>query len=232
MRQIPLPYFDERNEKIDTVIIHCVAHDIKGAIESFEKHQVSAHYIIDEKGHIYRLVDEQKRAWHAGVSFWQKRENLNHSSVGIELCTNSFGQNPYPFKQVSALIRLLKKLKHRYHIKKDRFLAHSDIAPTRKADPGKSFPWGYLSKHGFGVWYDFKNTKKLQETDETKLLSLIGYNTENLEAARVAFIRHFAGYTLCHRTINSLVDEPFNEEPHLPNKDYLKLLQSVAAHFI
>ena len=232
MRQIPLPYFDERNEKIDTVIIHCVAHDIKGAIESFEKHQVSAHYIIDERGHIYRLVDEQKRAWHAGVSFWQKRENLNHSSIGIELCTNSFGQSPYPFKQVSALIRLLKKIKHRYHIKKDRFLAHSDIAPARKADPGKAFPWAYLSKHGFGVWYDVKNLKKTEETDETKLLSSIGYNTENLKASQIAFIRHFAGYALCDRTILSLVDEPYNEEPSLLREEYIYLLQTVAAHFI
>lgn len=232
MRQIPLPYFDERKEKIDTVILHCVAHDIKGAIESFKKHGVSAHYIINEQGHIYQLVDEQKRAWHAGVSYWQNKENLNHSSIGIELCSKSFGQDPYPLKQIFSLIRLLKKLKHRYHIKKNRFLAHSDIAPKRKADPGKSFPWSYLAKHGFGVWYDLNRPKSATESDETKLLNQIGYNTQNLPAARHAFIRHFMGSALPNRTIDSLVDEPYSETPSLSREEYIRLLQAIASNSI
>jgi N-acetyl-anhydromuramyl-L-alanine amidase AmpD len=232
MRSIPLPYFDERKENIDTIIIHCVAEGIDDAIKSFHTHEVSAHYIIDEKGHIFKLVDEQKRAWHAGVSFWKKREKLNHSSIGIELCSKSFGQEPYPIKQIFSLIRLLKHLKHRYHIKKDRFLAHSDIAPNRRADPRKAFPWAYLARHGFGVWYHLDDKHTLNKTDEKKLLEQIGYNSENLPAAKHAFIRHFMGSCLQNRSVESLEAEPYNETPSLSREEYIRLLQAVAASFI
>lgn len=229
---IPLPYFDDRLENIDTVIIHCVAHDVYDAIESFRQHEVSAHYLISESGKIYELVPEKKRAWHAGVSFWQKRTSLNHSSIGIELCSPSFGQNPYPLKQIQSLIRLLKKIKRRYHIKKNRILGHSDIAPERKADPGKSFPWAYLARHGYGTWYKLKKTPFIKDSDEKALLEKIGYTTKNLTAAQNAFIRHFAGITLPSRSIRSLIEEPYNETPKISKETYHLILESVAARFI
>ncbi|MBR1915627.1 MAG: N-acetylmuramoyl-L-alanine amidase [Alphaproteobacteria bacterium] len=231
MRQIDLPYFDERNVKIDMIVIHCLAHDVKGAIESFHLHQVSSHYLIDEKGKIYQFVDDDKRAWHAGKSFWQRKENLNHNSIGIELCSKSFGQEAYPPAQISALIRLCQRLKRKYHIKKERILGHSDIAPTRKADPGKAFPWCYLARHGLGVWYDLKNAKKVENSDEKELLSQIGYDISNLNAAKWAFIRHFMGDIVPVDTIKNLEEKPYPDQIDVDKEAYLSVLKRVATRF-
>ena len=102
MRTFDLPYFDERNSKIGMIVIHCLAHSFESAIDAFHRHQVSAHYLIDEKGKIYSLVAEHKRAWHAGESFWQGQTGLNHNSIGIELCSKTLGQTPYPKCQIEA----------------------------------------------------------------------------------------------------------------------------------
>jgi len=228
MQRINLPYFDERNAKIDMIVIHSIAHDLKGAIDAFHRNKVSAHYLIDEKGKIYRLVDDNMRAWHAGISYWQKKENLNHNSIGIELCSSSFGQAPYPYRQISALIRLCKRLKRKYHIKKTRILGHSDIAPVRKADPGKAFPWRYLSKHGLGVWYDLKNAKKVEIFDEKELLSQIGYDVSDLNAAKWAFIRHFMGQYVPTDTVLNLIENPYPDEIHIPQDEFLSVLKAVA----
>ena len=119
MKTIPLPYFNERTSKIDSIIIHCLAFDVENAVKSFKQNEVSPHYLIDEWGRIYRFVDDGKRAWHAGKSFWQGRTDLNDCAIGIELCSQSFGQRAYPLRQIKALIRLCKNLKRKYHIKKD-----------------------------------------------------------------------------------------------------------------
>ena len=228
MHQIDLPYFDERNAKIDMIVIHCLAHDVKGAIESFHLHQVSSHYLIDENGKIYQFVDDDKRAWHAGKSFWQRKENLNHNSIGIELCSKSFGQEAYPPAQISALIRLCQRLKRKYHIKKERILGHSDIAPTRKADPGKAFPWRYLARHGLGVWYDLKNAKKVEISDEKEFLSQIGYDISDLNAAKWAFIRHFMGDIVPVDTIKNLEEKPYPDQIDVPHDEFLSILKAVA----
>jgi len=227
MKQIDLPYFDERSAKIDMIVVHCVAYDAKGAIESFKRFEVSPHYLIDEKGKIYQFVDEYKRAWHAGTSFWQGRESLNASSIGIELCSESFGQKPYPMRQISALIRLCQRLKRKYHIKKMHILGHSDIAPTRKADPGKAFPWAYLAKRGLSVWYDEKNAKKVQISDEKELLSAIGYDVSDLAAAKWAFTRHFMGKYVPDDTIENLENKPYPEKINVPQDEFLNVLKAV-----
>lgn len=228
MRQIDLPYFDERNAKIDMIVIHCLAHDVKGAIESFHLHQVSSHYLIDENGKIYQFVDDDKRAWHAGKSYWQAKENLNHNSIGIELCSKSFGQEAYPPAQISALIRLCQRLKRKYHIKKERILGHSDIAPTRKADPGKAFPWRYFARHGLGVWYD---KKAVCCDDEAELLKKIGYDVSNLNAAKWAFIRHFMGDIVPVDTIKNLEKKPYPDQIDVDKEAYLSVLKKVATRF-
>lgn len=227
MQRIDLPYFDKRNATIDTIVIHAVAYDVKGAIESFREHEVSPHYLIDEKGKIYQFVDESKRAWHAGLSFWQGQTNLNDRSIGIELCSKNFGQEPYPMRQISALIRLCQRLQRKYHIKKERILGHSDIAPLRKADPGKAFPWCYLARHGLGVWYDLKNAKKVEISDEKELLSLIGYDISDLNAAKWAFIRHFMGDIVPVDTIKNLEEKPYPDKINVPQDEFLNVLKAV-----
>lgn len=227
MQRIDLPYFDKRNATIDTIVIHAVAYDVKGAIESFREHEVSPHYLIDEKGKIYQFVDECQRAWHAGLSFWQGQTNLNDRSIGIELCSKNFGQKPYPMRQISALIRLCQRLQRKYHIKKERILGHSDIAPLRKADPGKAFPWGYLSRRGLGVWYHKKYASKIALNDEVELLGLVGYDTADLNAAKVAFIRHFMGNCVLDESVENLIENPSKTPICANQQEYLSILQAV-----
>lgn len=209
MLSFDLPYFDDRNSKIDMLVIHCLAHNFQSALDAFSRHQVSAHYLIDEKGKIYRLVAEHKRAWHAGESFWQGTTNLNHNAIGIELCSKTLGQTPYPKCQIEALIRLCKHLKRKYHIKKQNILGHSDIAPTRKPDPGKAFPWAYLARHNLGVWYNLKNAKKIALENPEELLQKIGYDTSNLSASLWAFMRHFMSDLIPNDTVENLLSNPY-----------------------
>lgn len=209
MHKVELPYFDERNSKPDMIVIHCLAHSFQTAIDAFHRHQVSAHYLIDEKGKIYNLVAEHKRAWHAGESFWRGQTNLNRNSIGIELCSPSLGQEPYPMCQISALICLCKHLKRKYHIKKQNILGHSDIAPTRKPDPGKAFPWAYLARHNLGIWYNLKNAKKVDIKNTEELLQKIGYDTSNLNASLWAFMRHFMSALIPTDTVENLLSKPY-----------------------
>jgi N-acetylmuramoyl-L-alanine amidase len=116
--------------------------------------EVSAHYMITEDGHILGLVDPVKRAWHAGVSHWQGRDNLNHYSIGIELVNlgHQFGYTDFPDAQIQSLLDLLAELSNQFQIKRHMYVGHSDIAPDRKDDPGEKFPWQTLAQHGFGLW--------------------------------------------------------------------------------
>jgi len=223
-----LPYFDNRNAKIDMLVIHCLAHNVQSALDAFHRHQVSAHYLIDEKGKIYSLVAEHKRAWHAGKSFWQGQTGLNHNSIGIELCSPSLGQTPYPMRQISALIRLCKHLKRKYHIKKQNILAHSDIAPTRKPDPGKAFPWAYLARHNLGVWYNLKNAKKIALENPEELLQKIGYDTSNLSASLWAFMRHFMAGLIPTDNVQNLLSKPYPEQIKVDQKLLTQTLQAVS----
>ena len=222
-----LPYFDNRNAKIDMLVIHCLAHNFQSALDAFHRHQVSAHYLIDEKGKIYSLVAEHKRAWHAGESFWKGKTNLNHNSIGIELCSKTLGQTPYPKCQIEALIRLCKHLKRKYHIKKQNILGHSDIAPMRKPDPGKAFPWAYLARHNLGVWYNLKNRNKIDIDNTAELLKQIGYDTANLNAATWAFMRHFMADLIPNDTVENLLSNPYPEQIKVKPKLLTQTLQAV-----
>ena len=123
--------------------------------------KVSSHYLINEYGKIFSLVKERHVAWHAGHSKWKKTKNLNQSSIGIELVNkgHKWGYKNFKKKQILNLKKLCKKLKIKYKIKSINFLGHSDIAPTRKIDPGEKFPWEYLAKQKIGIWHDLKNKK-------------------------------------------------------------------------
>ncbi len=107
------------------------------------------------------MVKDQNIAWHAGKSKWKKFKNLNKYSIGIELVNkgHQFGYQNFSNKQISSLIKLCKKLKKKYAIKKENFLGHSDIAPLRKTDPGEKFPWKKLGRLNIGKWYVKYNSK-------------------------------------------------------------------------
>ena len=140
------------------------------------KSEVSAHYLIDEKGKIFNLVDEEQRAWHAGVSWWQGQSNLNSLSIGIEL--QNMPEEPFAQEQITALIGLCQDIQTRRNLHPAAVLAHSDIAPERKRDPGPYFPWDQLAQAGVGF---FPTPDPLPAFDQSvffQLLADIGYDPE------------------------------------------------------
>lgn len=118
--------------------------------------EVSAHYLIDEDGTAYLLVEEKARAWHAGVSHWAGDSDVNSRSIGIELVNpgHEFGYRPFPDSQIDALTALCRDILARHRIPPARVLGHSDVAPARKQDPGELFPWARLARSGIGLWPD------------------------------------------------------------------------------
>jgi N-acetylmuramoyl-L-alanine amidase len=116
--------------------------------------QVSAHYVIDEDGTVFRLVPEERRAWHAGVSCWAGRSGVNDFSIGVELVNpgHDWGYRPFPEAQMAALEELAADIVSRHRIPPARVLGHSDVAPHRKIDPGELFDWARLARAGLGLW--------------------------------------------------------------------------------
>ncbi len=123
------------------------------------KYKVSSHFLINEKGKVYRLVKDKHVAWHAGKSCWGKYNNLNKHSIGIELVNrgHKFGYKNFKKKQLLILIKICKSLIKKYKIKKRNIVGHSDIAPLRKSDPGEKFPWEQLANNGIGIWHSCNN---------------------------------------------------------------------------
>lgn len=152
---------------------------------------VSAHYLIGRDGTIYYLVDETKRAWHAGDSWWGGPIDMNSASIGIEL--DNDGSEPYGEAQIAALLALLADLKQRYDVPASNFLGHGDIAPGRKVDPGVAFPWQRLAGQGFGLWCETPFGPVPPGLDAATLLGAFGYDVSRMEAAAAAFNRHFKG---------------------------------------
>ena len=151
--------------------------------------EVSAHYLIDEAGEIFALVDEENRAWHAGVSSWRGEANVNSRSIGIELVNpgHEFGYRAFPEAQMAALVDLAKGILSRWPIPPRNVVGHSDVAPRRKEDPGELFDWRRLAENGIGLWPE----PGAGEGDEAALLAAYGYETEDLSASLTAFQRHF-----------------------------------------
>ena len=131
-----------------------------------KKNKVSAHYLINRKGDLIKIVEEKNIAWHAGKSRWKNIINLNSQSIGVELVNKGhrFGYENFSKKQINKLILLCRILIKKYKIKKTRILGHSDIAPLRKMDPGEKFPWELLAKKKIGYWY--KASKKNNKSDD------------------------------------------------------------------
>jgi len=116
--------------------------------------EVSSHYLIEETGVVHRLVAEDRRAWHAGVSSWGRETNINARSIGIELVNpgHEWGYRPFPEAQMAALEDLARGIVARHGIPPHRILGHSDVAPQRKQDPGELFHWARLARVGLGLW--------------------------------------------------------------------------------
>jgi N-acetylmuramoyl-L-alanine amidase len=178
--------------KPNFVIIHHTAQDsLKQTIHTFtiERTQVSAHYIISASGEVVHLLNDYLRSWHAGASKWGNITDINSCSIGIELDNN--GKQPFTKAQINSLLALLAKLKKDYNIPTANFIGHADIAPKRKTDPSILFPWKLLSDNGFGLWYDVPDLPPPADFDVENALRRIGYNTTDLNAAIIAFKRHF-----------------------------------------
>jgi N-acetylmuramoyl-L-alanine amidase len=157
--QSPSPNHNERpaGKAIDILLIHYTGmRDGDAALQRLcdPAAKVSSHYLIEEDGRIHRLVDESRRAWHAGVGYWAGERDINAVSIGIELVNpgHDNGYRAFPQPQMAALIELGRAILARHPIPPSRVLGHSDIAPTRKIDPGELFDWKALAAAGIGLW--------------------------------------------------------------------------------
>lgn len=156
--------------------------------------KVSAHYLIEEDGRIFSLVDETRRAWHAGVSQWRGITDINSASIGIEIVNggHDFGLPAYPEAQIAALIALCQDIVQRHNIAAYNLVGHSDIAPDRKQDPGEHFPWKHLADAGLGLWADKTISPPQMITIRDDLASIgYGFNAVSETEIFTAFQRHF-----------------------------------------
>ena len=188
------PNFDKKKRSknsIKTIVIHYTG--MQSERESLlrlcnPKSKVSSHFLINRNGKIYRLVEDNKIAWHAGKSCWGRYKNLNKNSIGIELVNkgHKFGYTSFGKKQFLSLIKICKSLIKKYKIKSSNIIGHSDIAPLRKIDPGEKFLWKELANKKIGIWHNCKPTllkklrkikikKKKDKINFIKNLNKIGY---------------------------------------------------------
>jgi len=220
------PNYQDRSDKIDTIVIHSTHISKYDSLERLcsKESGVSCHYLLDLEGKIYQLVPEEKIAWHAGLSSWSGRESLNQYSIGIEIVdTDNSGNRLKNFtnQQMDSVISLLKNIIYRYSINPHNIVAHSDIAPDRKDDPGENFPWSQLFAHGIGIYPNLPEQSShegffVQFGDEgesvtlvQELLSKYGYKIsvdgvfgQQTKDVVIAFKRHFD-----QRKINDAFDE-------------------------
>lgn len=226
--QRPSPNFDARTRPIDLVVLHYtgmqnaevalarltdpkpVAGNYPGPWQSEDVEpdaplpRVSAHYVVDEAGQIYSLVPEEHRAWHAGVSSWEGDGEVNARAIGIEIVNggHDFGLPDFPDAQIEGVIGLLRDILRRWpELNAKRVVAHSDIAPARKADPGEKFPWKRLAEAGVSIWPEHVTMQLSSDDPVSEVqqelafigypLKQTGYMDEATKEALVAFQRRF-----------------------------------------
>lgn len=179
--------------RVDLLIIHYTALDFPTSLRVLTQQSVSSHYLVDEDPPtIYRLVDEDRRAMHAGVSAWSGRQMVNTSSIGIEIVNRGYVQTPegprfqpYPEAQIRAVIALVRDIVKRHGIPPHRVVGHSDIAPGRKSDPGPLFPWKRLADEGLALWFDESRAALLRPAYEQDLPPLTWFQQR---LARVGYL--------------------------------------------
>ena len=191
-RTISVPSPNHNARRPNFVILHDTTSDkAEHALRTLTDpaREVSAHYLIGRDGTLYQLVDEQRRAWHAGASYWGGHADLNSASIGIEL--DNTGTEAYAEAQIVRLLALLTDLTQRHKIPKHNFLGHGDVAPGRKVDPGADFPWERLAQEGFGLWCPASSANSGELPDPILALQAIGYDVTDPVNALAAFRRHF-----------------------------------------
>lgn len=150
-RELPSPNWDERTLPVSMVVLHYTEMEREAALRRLTdpEAKVSAHYFISEEGEVVRLVDESRRAWHAGASYWRGQRDVNSASVGIELDHpgHALGYREFAEAQIEALVPLLHDIIRRHDIPRANVVGHSDVAPARKIDPGELFPWDRLARY-------------------------------------------------------------------------------------
>ena len=198
MIETPSPNFDDRTLPIAMVVLHYTGMvDAASAIARLAdaEAKVSAHYVVTEDGQVIRMVAEEKRAWHAGRSWWRGTTDINSASIGIEIVNpgHEFGYRPFPEAQVDAVIELLGGIVPRYGITRGNVVGHSDVAPARKEDPGELFPWYRLAKLRLALLRPNRNLMDPHWSDAGFLLALerFGYDVTDGVAAIRAFQRRF-----------------------------------------
>lgn len=155
--EAPSPNFDGRTAPPDMIVLHYTGMPTgEEALTRLRdpEARVSAHYLVEEDGRVFQLVDEARRAWHAGVSTWRGRDRLNGVSIGVEIVNpgHEWGYRPFPETQMAAVIALVGQIRSRWTIPDVHIVGHSDIAPDRKEDPGELFDWKALAEAGHGLW--------------------------------------------------------------------------------
>ncbi len=195
---MPSPNFDERTLPISMIVLHYTGmQDGPLAIARLcdAAAKVSSHYVVEEDGTVLRLVAEDKRAWHAGRSHWRGTTDINSASIGIEIVNpgHEFGYRPFTEPQIDAVVRLVAAIKQRHAITRGNVVGHSDIAPTRKRDPGELFPWSKLAKLRLALPRPTRNLMDPMWTEGGFLLALerFGYDVTESMAAIMAFQRRF-----------------------------------------
>jgi N-acetylmuramoyl-L-alanine amidase len=155
--------------------------------------KVSAHYLIDEDGTVVALVDEARRAWHAGVAYWRGARDVNARSIGVELVNpgHEFGYRPFPEAQMAALEGLAQGILARHPIPARNVVGHSDVAPARKQDPGELFDWRRLAAAGIGLWPENVVPHTVGQDAVAAMLAEYGYDVADVPAAIAAFQRRF-----------------------------------------
>lgn len=200
----PSPNFDDRGRAVDAVILHYTG--MKSGAEALARlcdaaAKVSAHYLVEEDGRVFRLVDETRRAWHAGISSWNGESDINARSIGIEIVNpgHEWGYRAFPAAQIDAVVALMKGVAARHAVAPARVLAHSDVAPGRKEDPGERFPWARLAAEGLAIApYEGGADADIPYADALSALRAIGYEIADVApgkpapaAAILAFQRRF-----------------------------------------
>jgi len=173
------------------ILHHTAQNSCEQTLETFThvKSQVSAHYVICKDGTVHHMLNDYLRAWQAGVSKWGNATDINSLSIGIEIDNNGF--EPFTEPQINSLLQLLDRLKKAYNIPTANFIGHADIAPGRKVDPNRYFPWQKLAENGFGFWYDTTGIQVPVNFDAVQALRIIGYDIVKPEAAIQSFKIHF-----------------------------------------
>lgn len=173
------------------IIHHTAQNSCDQTLKTFTlpRTQVSSHYVICKDGTVHHMLNDLLRAHHAGVSKWGNNSDINSSSIGIEIDNN--GYDVFSEPQLSSLLQLLGRLKRAYNIPVANFIGHADIAPGRKVDPNRNFPWQRLATEGYGLWYDTTGVQVPADFNVLNALRIIGYNIQTPDAAIGSFKLHF-----------------------------------------